>query len=91
MILEFVAVLEKVCSSVGAPEMADIVISNPVIARETQNLISRYAISSFDDDVRIPAPLMLHFLRIYNQTHPGKNLDPRNVASIFKEVYYDKR
>lgn len=90
MILEFVSVLERVCVSLGVPEMADIVISNPVITRETQNLITRYANASFEDDVRVPDPLMLNFLRIYNQTHPGKNLDPRNVSSAFKEVYYNK-
>jgi hypothetical protein len=75
-------VLKEVCSRIRAPEMTSFVIGNDVIVRETDKIIKRCAQT-------VSAPLMLNFVRIYNQTHPGKNLDPRNVSDVFTDVLQD--
>jgi hypothetical protein len=84
----YVLVLEKVCRQSDANEMLGLVFENEVITRELRNVLFQWSTPNdkFWNEFKVPAPLMINFLKLYTETHPGKNLDPRKVAIMFRNA-----
>ena len=85
----YVLVLEKVCRQSDANNMLSALFENEVITRELRNVLFQYGSipsDKFWNEFKLPAPLMINFLRLYSETYPGKNLDPRKVAIMFRNA-----
>lgn len=85
----YVLVLEKVCKQIEANEMLSLVFENEIITRELRNVLFQYGSipsDKFWNEFKLSSLLMINFLRLYSETYPGKNLDPRKVAIMFRNA-----
>lgn len=86
---DFVSIIEKVCTVLQISDISDLVSENEVVTRELRNVLFQYKSLSkekYIQEFKLPAPLMINFLRVYSSAYSGKNLDPRKVTIVFRNV-----